>query len=250
MTDTTEHHSDVIQREFAPVVREAFGSDLESIIIYGSYLKETFVPGVSDINVLVLLKQVDASKLAAFGKTAQRVVRRNRIAPLILSTEEFTTSADVFPMEYLDIVTTHKLVHGEDSTLELRLSREHLRHQVEHQLRGHLLSLRQLVVASSARRTSRRALRKELHRWCGSLSAILRGVLRLHAAETIPGSDREIVSQLNKVTGLEPGPITELVESRSGSAIDSRQLILRLVDRLGELVRIVDRMDGGSEVGR
>jgi hypothetical protein len=243
MAEKENQLQNAIQHTFVDLIQETFGSSLQSVIIYGSYLTETFTPGVSDINVLIVLEDVDPASLADFGRRAGRHMQRYRITPLVLSRQEFLSSSDVFPMEYLDIVSTHKVIHGEDATTDLAIDRAHLRHEVEHQLRGYLLSLRQLVIASRGRAMRPALLHKELQTWYGSLSAILRGVLRLHGAETIPSTDHGIVEELNRVVGLEPGPFLELL-SRDSTTSDSYELISLLASRLGELVKIVDAMDG------
>jgi predicted nucleotidyltransferase len=247
MPVNNERSSSAAQQEFIGIVGEVFGDAAKSVVLYGSYLKETYTPGVSDINILIVLSDVKPGDLAEFGRRAGRLMRKHRITPLILSHDEFVTSSDVFPMEYLDIVTTHKVLLGDDATAALSISRAHLRHQVEHQLRGQLLSLRQLLVAFGSGNISTRGLQKELQTWYGSLSAILRGVLRLHGADTIPASDKEIVEELNTAVGLTAGPILELVKCRSGACPDPKDLVSRLIDRLGKLVQIVDSMEQSSE---
>jgi predicted nucleotidyltransferase len=247
MSANNEQSPSAAQQEFVDLVRSVFNDTVMSVILYGSYLKETYTPGVSDINILIVLSEIRPDDLAVFGRRAGRMMRKHRITPLILSRDEFVSSSDVFPMEYLDIVTTHKVLTGDDTTVDLSINRAHLRHQVEHQLRGHLLSLRQLLVAYGSGAFSNRGLQRELKSWYGSLSAILRGVLRLHGAESIPANDHEIVEELNRAVGLSAGPILELIECRSGTCPDPKELVTRLVDRLATLVGIVDRMDQTAE---
>ncbi|TFH05585.1 MAG: hypothetical protein E4H09_01765, partial [Spirochaetales bacterium] len=215
MAQSKEKISDAIQNEFVSVVESAFGSRLESILVYGSYLKETFIPGVSDVNVLIVLKEVNPRELRTFGHVAHRHIRRYNITPLVLSRTEFITSADVFPMEHLDIVDTHKVLFGPDVTVDLTIGRDHLRHEIEHQLRGNLLSLRQLAVAAGEESPGKkRSVRKELEHWFGSLSAILRGVLRLYGVTALPATALELVEKVNAEVGLESGPILRLLECR------------------------------------
>ena len=248
MSSNNDPGSSAAQRELIGLVREVFGDEVRSIILYGSYLKETYTPGVSDINVLIILDQVTPTGLSEFGRRAGRLLRRHRITPLILSHDEFVSSSDVFPMEYLDIVATHKVLHGDDATSDLTISRTHLRHQVEHQLRGYLLSLRQLAVASGSGTVSTRGLGRELQNWYGSLSAILRGVLRLYGIDSIPVTDRELVEQLNRTVGLSAGPILELIASRATRCRNPKELTDSLIERLGTLVIMVDRMEQSGEV--
>ena len=102
-----ERTKQAVETEFVSLARRVFSDDLVALILYGSYLKSTFVQGVSDINVLVIVAENRPVALARIGSEGARLLRRHRITPLVLTRREFVSSADVFPMEYLDIVEIH-----------------------------------------------------------------------------------------------------------------------------------------------
>lgn len=244
-----------VESEFVALVRSVFGDKLVSIILYGSYLKATFASGVSDVNVLLIVGENAEAPLRELGARGGQLMRRNRITPLVLSRREFVTSADVFPMEYLDIVETHQVLVGPDVTTELEIDQANLRHQIEHQLRGNLVALRQLAIAAGRRRMLKRTLlRRELQQWYGRLSAILRGVLRLQGVADIPSSPEALVQEMNGAFGLESGPILQLLACRDAGrrseCPDSLELIDALIVRLTKLVEIVDGMPGSRDGGR
>lgn len=227
------------------LVNDSFGNGAVSVIIYGSYLRSTYAPGVSDVNVLIVLEEASGEGIRRFGQHGRRFLKRHNVTPLILTRSEFLSSADVFPMEYLDIVERHTVLSGPDLTEKLDLSRDNLRHQVEHQLRGSLVSLRQLVSAIDQRRFSRTTLlKRELRAWYGSVSAVLRGLLRLKGVAATPESPDELVTAMNTAYGLEAGPLLTLVALRQGGKADVEILANDLVDRLTTLVAIVDTMEG------
>lgn len=231
----------IIEHDFLALCREAFGDALESVIVYGSFLKETFTPGSSDVNLLVVLSVARPEAIRRFGREGRRLLRRHRLTPLVLTRREFVTSSDVFPMEYFDIVETHRVLTGDDVTRELELRPGNLRHEVEHQLRGSLVTLRQLAIAAGRPRPFRKVLlRRRLEEWYGSLSAILRGLLRLAGVETVPQHPEPLVQEINRTLGLEPGPILSLLACREGACPDSVELVDALIERLTRLVEIVD----------
>lgn len=228
-----------VEQELVAVAEQVFGEELVSVVLYGSYLRATFTQGSSDVNVLVILSAGRPDALREFGRQAHRLLKRFRITPLVLTRAEFTTSADVFPVEYLDIVEGHKVLIGPDVTAELDISKANLRHEIEHQLRGSLVALRQLAIAAGRNRSYRKTLlRRELRQWYGSLSAMLRGLLRLKGASAIPQSPEELVTAVNEALGLESGPIVELLRGKKDT--DSIQLIDSVLERLAKLVEIVD----------
>ena len=241
-----EKTEEAVEHDFVDLARTLFGESLVSVTIYGSYLRDSFVPGVSDVNILVIVSEQKPEALRRLGSQGRSLMRRHRITPLVLSRRECETSADVFPMEYMDIVETHKVVSGPDVTEGLDLTRANLRHEIEHQLRGSLVSLRQLAVAAGRRRPFRKAmLRRELEQWYGSLSAILRGLLRLKGVTPIPQTPADLISAMNASLGLEPGPILQLLRTRKRDSVDSIDLIDALLERLTRLVEIVDSMQEG-----
>lgn len=240
-----------VETEFVALCRSVFGERLVSLTLYGSYLRETFSPGVSDVNVLVIVSENLPDALRRLGRQGRRLMRKNRITPLVLSRREFVSSADVFPMEYMDIVENHQVLVGPDVTSELEIDRQNLRHQIEHELRGNLVSLRQLAVAAGKPRLFRaRLLRRELLQGYGRLAALLRGLLRLKGVSEIPTAPEELVSAVNAALGFEPGPIMTLLACREAGTKaecpESDQLIDDLLERLTELVEIVDGMEGSG----
>jgi predicted nucleotidyltransferase len=250
MAMTKEQIRKTVEDDVLALLRDVFGEDLVAVVLYGSVLRETFTPGVSDVNLLVIVTDGGRSRVLRLGEEGYRLIRRLRITPLVLSREEFTTSADVFPMEYLDMAETHEVLLGDDVTKELALSNANLRHEIEHQLRGSLVSLRQLAVASARRRLFRkRILRRELENWYGSIAAILRGLLRLKGVTVIPAAPEELVSTINTTLSLEPGPFLELLRCRENDCPDSITLIDALLERLSRLVEIVDRLDASGAPG-
>lgn len=248
MAASTERTKRALGVDFIELARSVFGEALESVIVYGSFLKATFTPGASDVNVLVVVGEGHEASLREMGRRGRRLLRAHRITPLVLTRREFVTSADVFPMEYLDMVETHEVLYGPDVTSELEISSANLRHETEHQLRGSLVTLRQLAVAAGRPRPFRKLLlRRRLEEWYGSLAAILRGLLRLHGVTTVPQGSEELVREINRVLGLEPGPILDLLACRQGSCPDSVELIDGLLERLAKLVEIVDAGPGAAD---
>jgi hypothetical protein len=141
-------------------------------------------------------------------------------------------------------------VVGPDVTEDIEIKQINLRHEVEHQLRGNLVTLRQLAIAAGRPRPFRKLLlRRRLEEWYGSLSAILRGLLRLYGASSIPQQPDELVAEINRVVGLEPGPILQLLACREGDCPDAVELTDALLERLAKLVEIVDAGPGAAGKG-
>ncbi|UCB46960.1 MAG: nucleotidyltransferase domain-containing protein [Spirochaetota bacterium] len=227
------------EESFLSSLKNCFGENLLSVMIYGSYVRGSFVKGVSDINMLIILEKPDPEQIEVLGRTTHRMIKRHRITPLILTREEFNNSADVFPMEYFDIKDRNRVIHGTDETKSLSLTMTNLRHQIEDRLRGEIASLRQLFIASRGRP---RVLRHLLKLWAGSLYAVFRGLLRLKKADPIPVESGDILKKLNEAFSIDTTPFTQINELRSGVKVDPKPLTQNLLGKLEELIRIVDKM--------
>ncbi|MFO8065768.1 MAG: hypothetical protein R6V29_14190 [Spirochaetia bacterium] len=240
MAKAEQQIADAVEVQFLRHLNDAFADRLEAVLLYGSYVHGSFRAKVSDVNVLVLLSEADPEALGRLSRSMGKLMRKYHITPLILSSGEFARSSDVFPMEYLDIRDRHRVLYGDDPTLVLSIDDKNLRHQIEHQMRGNLISLRQLVLAAHGRK---RMLERELSQWYGRVAAVFRGLLRLTEADEVPSEPRALVSKVNEVLGLEPGPFMRLIAFREGRTEDADTLARDLLTRLGELVRIVDAME-------
>ncbi len=228
-----------VEESFIEILQNTFGDNLISAMLYGSYVRGTFIRGVSDINILIILEKPLTEQIEKFGmKKSFRFIRRNNITPLILTRSEFTNSADVFPMEYFDIKDHNRVLFGEDETKSLSLTMKNLRHQIEDRLRGEVASLRQSIIASSGRK---RALKRYLRR-AGSLNAAFRGLLRLKKTAVASLSSGDVLQKVREVFNIDIDPISKLDKMRSGEKIDPKPLARDLLVMLEELIKIVDKM--------
>ncbi|MFP4330865.1 MAG: hypothetical protein ACOC45_00430 [Alkalispirochaetaceae bacterium] len=230
----------LMSAEFLPLVRSVFGDRLVSVILYGSGADDSFRPGVSDVNILILLDEPQPALLERLAREGRRRMRKHRITVMVISEEEYLRGADVFPMEYMDIRDRHVLLFGKDITGELEFSEANLRQQLEQQLRGALFSLRQLIVAARGRK---RVLKRELPRRQGTLQTIFKGLVRLTAAtgDTASPHDESPLPLLAERFDFDPAPFEDLRRLRGGQKVETRELTRRLVLELAQLVRGVDR---------
>lgn len=180
--------SDSKAQETRKVFEGNFGPNLVGLIVYGSAAGSDFDPSRSDINVLAVMDRLEPSH-ESFSRLSFRAwLDENRVSPLYLTTEEVRKSQDVYPMEYLDMQKRRKVLAGKDFLSGLVIEPAHLRHQIEYELRGSLLSLRELMTRGGRSTDLETGLSKAFNSSC----MLLKGLLRLEqqdvpetAAETI-----------------------------------------------------------------
>jgi hypothetical protein len=109
---------------------------------------------------------------------------------MTFTTREWKGSADIFPMEYADILDRHRVLFGTLPVDGVSVKPADLRLQVEHQTMGKLLQLRQAIMGAGGDT----ALQLEvLEKSLSTLMVIFRGIVRLHGQ--VPSQDYEALTQ-------------------------------------------------------
>lgn len=159
---------------FAEEMKAHWGADLASVVLYGSAARDDYVPGRSDLNFLVLVKELDAVRLLGLGQQA-KAWRKHKIAmPVFMRPEMIATALDSYPLEFLTMKAAYRLLHGEDPLAALTFSRGDVRLQCERDLRGKLLHLRAGAIASE---TKRGRMADLIRTSLPALTAIFQGLL-------------------------------------------------------------------------
>jgi hypothetical protein len=187
-----------------------YGEDLISVGLYGSAARGEYRPGASDLNLLVVVRSVNAAMLRQGSALAREWVEAGNPPPLLFSEAEWLSSADVFPIEYSDIADAHMVLHGSDPFAEVEVRWEHLRHMCEHQLKVGKLALRERYLLAADEAGEIGAL------LTGSVStfvALFRAMLRL--AGTRPtGAPADVVRSVAEMAGFDPAPFLRVIEAR------------------------------------
>lgn len=124
-------------------LKQACPAGLKSVVLYGSAAAGDHAGKKSDYNVLVVTEDLGTKTLDALSKTAAKWSQAGNPAPLLFTEERLAQATDVFPIELLDIRDCHKILHGDDLVQGLEIDTKNLRLQIEHELRGKLIRLRQ-----------------------------------------------------------------------------------------------------------
>lgn len=140
--------NDIVE-EFVKRAREAGGANVESVILFGSAAAGDFHPGLSNVNLLCILRDSSFAGLQPLAAVAKWWDKQKQPPPLCMTRQEIERSRDVFTIELLDMKQHHRVLFGEDVLSGLHISMELHRVQVEYELREKLLLLRQhLLVAA------------------------------------------------------------------------------------------------------
>src|SRR5881296_2273250 len=206
---------------FAHEVAGALGERLVALLLYGSAARGTHVPERSDVNTLLICDAVDEDLFARLEPAVRGWTRAGHPAPLILTEQEWRASADGFPIEYEDMRHAHRVLAGHDPWAGVTVRREDLRRQLEQELKGKLVRLRQAYVAF---RSEPKRLGPVLVGSAAGFFTMLRTALRL-AGRTAPAAPEDLVRQAAAVIGFPPESLEDVVahvRGRSRLALAAR----------------------------
>jgi hypothetical protein len=163
---------------------KAYGDELTAVVLYGSAAAGEHIAKRSDYNVLVVVRGLSLDRLRAEAAVARAWGGAGNPPPLTLTEEEWRRSADIFPMEYADILERHRVLHGTPPFDGIVVDPEHLRLQVEHEAMGALIQFRQGILAAGG---DGKAQVELLANSLSTIMVIFRAVLRLNGE--VPSTD-------------------------------------------------------------
>ncbi len=100
--------------ELVQRLKTAAGTNLTTVVLYGSAVTGEFLSEHSDLNVLCVLAQAGARELAQLHVVAEWWMRQGNPAPLVFTLDELRRSADVFAIELFDMKENHRILFGSD----------------------------------------------------------------------------------------------------------------------------------------
>jgi len=223
--------------------RGIFGENLEAIILYGSGAGNDYLPGKSDLNFLIVLTDRGIADLERAMDTASRWRKSRVTTPLFMTKDYISSSLDAYPIEFLDMKMNHVTVYGEDVLAVLEINPEHLRLQVERELRGKLLLLRGRYLETEGKEKAvRRLIRESLPAFLSAFKALL-----WLMGHDIPRERRDIVTAAAREAGVAAEAFLDCLairEERDGLSKEEVMAVFR--NYLREIDDLCRRIDGMS----
>ncbi len=192
----------------------AHGEALEAVVLYGSAARHQAAP-TGALDVLVVVRALADGALRAAGAATRAWMEAGNPAPLTLTSAEWRSSADIFAIEYADILTAHRVLQGALATDGIVVTRRDLRLQLEREAMGKLLQLRREMQARFGDAAGQRALLDAVR---GGIFALFRAALRLSDDVSSAHADSEAVARdVAQLTGLDAAPFLALVTHARGT---------------------------------
>jgi hypothetical protein len=181
-----------------------------SAVLYGSAARGDFVPGRSNINLMVVMDQLTPSILRSLSRAFAGWRKGTTEPPLMLSRAEWTRATDAFPIEIADMRTSYRVLRGPDPLQDVRVDPTDLRKALEREFRGKLLRLRQGYTTYAP---DPAALGKLGLQSAATILVLLRGVLTL-IDKTVPSDPLELAAAAAAAIGFEGEHLLHVVRHR------------------------------------
>ncbi|HEU5305565.1 MAG TPA: hypothetical protein VFU40_13025 [Gemmatimonadales bacterium] len=114
-----------------------------SAVLYGSAARGDYIPGRSDINLMLVIDQLSPEVLRSLGRAFTGWRKGSTEPPLVMSRTEWSRATDTFPIEITDMRTAYRVLRGSDPLHGVNVDLGDLRQALEREFRGKLLRLRQ-----------------------------------------------------------------------------------------------------------
>ena len=231
--------------QFAERIRSALGARLKSLVVFGSAARR----GATDsVDTLVICDRVEAGLLTTLASASATWIQEGHPAPLVFGEGEWRDSADAFAIELLDIRAHHRVLAGRDPWNGVSIADDDVRRQLEHELRGKVLRLRQAFLATSGNPA---VLGQAMTASVPGFLTMLRALLRVSGDEA-PGERTALIAAAAARVGFDAGPVTALAlaaRERKAPKLnpDDPQVVgyVTAVTRTAEYVNTLPTRSGG-----
>ncbi|NLB54563.1 MAG: hypothetical protein GX811_02140 [Lentisphaerae bacterium] len=224
-------------------LQEMLGDWLESVVLFGSAVAGDYKGKFSDYNILLVTKELCVHVLDSIAPVTKEWVKHGNPAPLLFTVDRLKKSTDVFPIELLDIRDNRKILYGNDPFQDMIFSDANLRLELEHELKGKMLQLREkyLLVAGNPEAVLELMLESS-----STFLVLFRASLRLLDKET-PACKMDALELLAKRLNIDISVFKTLDDIKNGS-IKKRDvapftLFQEYLERIEDVVDTIDDYD-------
>ncbi len=232
------HHFD----ELVSSLESAQDGNLVSVIIYGSAIAAPGNPKRSDYQLLIVTERLAARDLREMRPVIRWWTGMGYEMPVLITAEEFGASLDVFPIEFRLMKRAYRTLYGQDLLAGREASKEHLRWQTEHELRGKLLRLRSLALPAGESSDQLASLMTES---VVTFIRLMRSIPEI-AGEEPPLGRREAARRVGEILNVDTAPIIRVLRLREEPAslmeIEIQDLFASYLDCLTRVVEAVDNL--------
>jgi hypothetical protein len=238
----TENLKPALLDKISPFFQEILQNSaprIHSLYLIGSVITEDYLEKVSDINSIIVLKEIDFTFLDILAPLGKRYRRQGLAVPLIMDPVYMQRSVEVFPIEFLTFKLVHHTLQGEDLLTGLEINRQELKCQCDRELKGRIIWLQKHYVSSMG---DKKALAAYIISHMGGFLPILRGILHLLGQEPHRGLEN-VLDLISRSTGIDTQVFARIYAIKKNQAKATKEEVSQLfagfyeaTQRLAEVV--------------
>lgn len=213
-----------------------------SIFLCGDATGVDFVYKFSRITLFVILEKLEFRDLQKSLSLVSKGISKKIAAPLFLTRQHIQSSADVFPVEFLEMKENHILLYGKDLWEALEINPANIRLFCEEQIKGKLIRIRQAYLEVGRKKKGVEALLKES---LDALTPVLRNLLRLKA-KIPPVLKEEIYQQVAVEFNLDPAVFLAILsDTKNDEKIGAQNVevvLEKYLEQIQQLAIAVDQL--------
>jgi predicted nucleotidyltransferase len=138
-----------VLRELIDQATRILGTDLRSVILYGS-AAEGRLRATSDVNLLLLLERFDDNHVSELGEPLRIARAAANVRPMLLLESELEPAAAAFAIKFTDIRRRRRVLSGDDPFDRLIIPRDAIKGRLLQVLLNLKLRMRERLVSQSA----------------------------------------------------------------------------------------------------
>lgn len=215
------------------------GENLLSVILYGSAAAGDYAGKKSDYNLMVVAHALNVSHLLQISKSSYPWIKQGNPPPLLFTLERLKKSSDVFPVEIADIKENHKILFGEDILSNIDISYENLRLELEHELKGKLIQLRERFLITEGKP---KLVEDLMVQTLSTFLVLFKSALRLYNKRP-PAKKMDALSELNKQIVCDMELFGILDRIKQGEKLKEWDRIILFERYLKAVENVVDAVD-------
>lgn len=196
---------------FRNMIVKATGDNLSSFVAYGSYASGDRAKN-SDINTLLILNDISTKELKKISGPVTKWTAAGNPPPLIFTEKTISESADIFPMEFMDIKENSIVLTGKDIFKKIRVSSANLRLETEREIHGVMIRLRNAYMLSGGVKMRVISLMKNS---ISAYTAVLKSLIRLSGRKP-PALKKEIIELAPPETDADKIFLLEILALKNG----------------------------------
>jgi len=220
-------------------LKTVLGERLVSVVLYGSQATGDHAGKNSDVNLLIVTKNLMTEELQSLSKVIVPWVKEGNQPPLFLTKLHLKEFASVFPVEILDIQTSHQVLYGEDCFKDVSVSNDHLRIQLQHELQAKLLRLKTRFILTESKPGAVQQLMVDS---LSSFLVLLKNTLWLYNVKPAP-QKMEALRQLKANIAFDIEPFETVDQLKRGIKVDKLDVLITFRKYLSAIQSIVNNVD-------